>query len=129
MASKILVVEDEEDYRAILVHALSREGYRVSSAANGAEALAAHAREGPDLVLLDVQLPDISGFEVCRRIRRDGPRAEVPIILCTIRSEAAPVSEGLASGATDYVLKPFNIADLLSRIDGALRAGDSAQGR
>ena len=120
---KILVVEDEEDFRSILVHLLQREGYAVVAAPNGEEGLKAYGGEAPDLVLLDVHLPDMTGFEVCRKIRAQGPRPRTPIILCTVRSEVAPVAEGLGSGATDYVVKPFEIKDLISRIEAALAGG------
>src|SRR5688572_16243685 len=112
---KILVVEDEEDFRQILVHLLQKEGYFAVSACNGEDGLKAYAKEAPDLVLLDVHLPDMTGFEICRKIRGEGPRPQTPIILCTVRSEVAPVAEGLGSGATDYVVKPFEIKDLMSR--------------
>ena len=119
--TKILVVEDEEDFRTILIHLLQKEGYQAFSAGNGEEGLKAYVKEAPDLVLLDVHLPDMTGFDICRKIRAEGPRAKTPIILCTVRSEVAPVAEGLGSGADDYVVKPFEIRDLLDRISSALR--------
>ncbi|MBI3548147.1 MAG: response regulator [Elusimicrobia bacterium] len=115
-AKKILVVEDEPDFRSILTEVLIKEGYRVVAAPNGEEGLKLYLQEKPDLLLLDVHLPDMEGTEICRKIRKDGPNSHVPIFLCTVRSEVAPVAEGLASGATDYVIKPFEVKDLLSRI-------------
>ncbi|MFH1726464.1 MAG: response regulator [Elusimicrobiota bacterium] len=120
MPKKILIVEDEDDYRSLISHLLGKKGYAVVTAANGEEGLKAYAEEKPDLVVLDVRLPDMDGFEICRKIRADGPRPDTPIIFCTVRSAVARVSEGLRSGGTDYVVKPFEIEDLLSRVKAAL---------
>lgn len=118
--SKILIVEDEEDFRELLAEVLRRAGYDVITAPNGEDGLAAYSRELPDLVLLDGNLPDLDGFEVCRRIRADGPRPETPILFCTVRSAVAPVAEGLRLGADDYIIKPFETKDLLARVKGVL---------
>src|SRR5579883_516384 len=117
---KILIVEDEVDFRELLTHVLGQKGYDVTAAGNGEDGLSAYRDGSPDLVLLDVHLPDMSGFEICRKIRAEGPRPQTPILICTVRSEVAPVAEGLSSGATDYVLKPFQVSDLLERIETAL---------
>jgi DNA-binding response OmpR family regulator len=119
-AKKILIVEDEADFRELLSHVLTQKGYEAAAAANGEEGLDLYQKFAPDLVLLDVHLPDMTGFEICRKIRAEGPRKETPILICTVRSEVAPVAEGLSSGATDYVLKPFQVSDLLERIETAL---------
>lgn len=124
MAAKILVVEDEEDFRALLESVLKRAGYLVVTAESGETGLAAYAKEAPDLVVLDVQMPDMGGFEVCRRIRADGPRKDTPILFCTVRFAVAPVAEGLNVGASDYIIKPFDNEDLLSRVKGALPPQD-----
>lgn len=124
MPQKILVVEDEEDFRALLSGLLSKEGYAVATAENGEEGIAAYKREAPDLVILDVQLPDMEGFEICRRIRAEGPNSQVPVLFCTIRSAVAPVAEGLKAGATDYVIKPFETKDMLARVKKALSNKD-----
>lgn len=118
--AKILVIEDEPDFRSILQHILSQEGYDVVTASNGEKGLQLFAGEAPDLVLLDGHLPDMDGFDVCRRIRSNGPRPRTPVIMCTVRSEVAPVADGLASGATDYVIKPFEVKDLISRVAAVL---------
>jgi DNA-binding response OmpR family regulator len=123
MAEKILVVEDEEDFRALLSGVLDKEGYSVVTASNGEDGIAAFQKEKPDLVILDVQLPDMEGFEICRKIRAEGPNPEVPVLFCTIRSAVAPVAEGLKAGATDYIIKPFATKDLLARIETALGRG------
>ena len=124
MPQKILVVEDEEDFRSLLSGLLVKEGYAVATAENGEEGLAAYRREAPDLVILDVQLPDMEGFEICRKIRAEGPNPQVPVLFCTIRSAVAPVAEGLKAGATDYVIKPFETKDLLTRVQKALSNKD-----
>jgi two-component system OmpR family response regulator len=118
--AKILAVEDEEDYRELLEHVLSEAGFEIVTAPNGEEGLEAYAKENPDLVLLDVNLPDMDGFDICRKIREEGPRKDVPILFCTIRSSVARVSEGLSRGANDYVVKPFQVDDLLARVRKAL---------
>ncbi|MEE8424245.1 MAG: response regulator [Elusimicrobiota bacterium] len=123
MPAKILVVDDEEDFRSLLETVLKRAGYSVVTAESGESGLAAHKKESPDLIVLDVQMPDMGGFEVCRRIRADGPRKDIPILFCTVRSAVAPVAEGLNVGANDYVLKPFDTEDLLSRVEAALPPG------
>mgnify|MGYP001612631442 CR=1 FL=1 len=120
MKRRILIVEDESDFRDLIGHLLSEKGYDVDTAANGEEGLRLYGELAPDLVLLDVHLPDMTGFEICRKIRAEGPRATTPILICTVRSEVAPVAEGLGSGATDYVIKPFQVSDLLDRISAAL---------
>ena len=121
--TRILVVDDDADFRAILYHLLANAGYRVSQAANGTEGLERFAADRPDLVLLDISMPDIDGLEVCRRIRASEKSGRTPILLISVRSQLATVSEGLEAGATDYVLKPFEVDDLLSRIDKALTHG------
>ena len=124
MASKaktlVLVVDDEPDFRAIVSHILERAGYRVVAAADGTEALARFEESGPELVLLDGNLPDMDGFEVCRRIRARADGKTAPILMCTVRSAIGTVSEGFAAGATDYVLKPFDGEQLLERVASAL---------
>ena len=120
---KILVVDDEADFCAIVSHILEKHGYEVVTAGNGEDGLARYASEKPDLVILDANLPDMDGFEICRRIRAHGPRPKTPILLCTVRSEVMPVTEGLAAGANDYILKPFEVSDMLARVEAGLRAG------
>lgn len=118
--TRILVVEDEADFRDLITHLLQEKGFEALSAPNGEEGLKLYKESAPDLVLLDVHLPDMTGFEICRRIRAEGPRPRTPVLLCTVRSEVAPVAEGLSSGADDYVIKPFQVSDLLERIRAAL---------
>lgn len=116
--ARILVVDDEEPIRTLLAFPLRRDGHDVVTAASGAEALAEFDRVRPDLVLLDVMLPGIDGFEVCRRLRERSP---VPIIMLSARGEEIDRVAGLESGADDYVTKPFSVRELRSRVKAALR--------
>ena len=113
MAETVLVVDDEEAIVEIIEMSLRREQYTVIRALCGTEALSAVERSRPDLVLLDVGLPDIDGFEVCRRIRL---ASEVPIIMVTARGDDEDKIAGLGLGSDDYVVKPFNPKELVARI-------------
>ncbi len=117
--STILVVEDEPNIRDIVEVALRFHGFRVTAAATGAAALADVERERPDLIVLDVMLPDIDGFEVCRRIRADG--GDTPVIFLTARDTVADTVRGLTLGGDDYVTKPFSVEALVARIRAVLR--------
>jgi two-component system KDP operon response regulator KdpE len=114
----ILLVEDEPALRRLLRTTLSAQGYRVSESETGAEGLAALSSQKPDLVMLDLGLPDIDGLEVIRRIRRDSP---VPIIVLTARSDERTKVEALDLGADDIVTKPFGAEELVARVRTALR--------
>jgi len=124
---KVLIVEDETDFRDMLRHVLEHAGYQVAAAGNGEDGLGLYRQTLPDVVILDVNLPDMSGFDICRKIREDGPRSETPILMCTVRSEVSGVAEGLGLGATDYVLKPFQVSDLLERLSRALQRKDGRE--
>ena len=121
--TRILVVEDEPAIAEPLAHMLSREGFDVHVSADGAEAITAFERIGPDLVLLDLMLPGISGTEVCRRIRA---LSEVPIIMLTAKDGEVDKVVGLELGADDYVTKPFSSRELVARVRAVLRRGGSA---
>ncbi len=114
----ILVVEDEEAFIDALTVGLSREGFRVAVARDGAEGLARFDELQPDLVLLDLMLPRISGIDVCREIRS---RSAVPIIMVTARSAEVDTVVGLEVGADDYVTKPYRIRELVARMRAVLR--------
>jgi DNA-binding response OmpR family regulator len=114
----VLVVDDERRYRELLEMNLTRRGYRVVHAADGLSALNQMELEPPDLVMLDVMLPDIDGYEVCRRIRE---YSRVPIIMLTAKAEPAQKVRGLAIGADDYVTKPFSAEEVLARVAAVLR--------
>jgi DNA-binding response OmpR family regulator len=118
----VLVVDDEHDFRAIVSHVLKRGGYDVVTAEDGAEGLRVFAEREPDLIVLDGHLPDIDGFEVCRRIRATPEGGKIPILLCTVRSALTTVSAGFEAGATGYVLKPFEMEELLEKVSEALEA-------
>lgn len=120
---KILVVEDESDYRVILREFLGKAGYDVHEAATGEEGLALFRGESPDLLMLDVMLPDMTGFDFCAKIRGGKLRPQTPILFCTVRSAVSQLARGMKSGGTDYVLKPFVPEDLLARVRAALDAG------
>ena len=120
---KILVVEDEKTIADILVFNLGREGYDTMAAYDGAEGLHKALTESPDLILLDVMLPEMDGFEVCRRVRA---QSDIPIIMLTAREEEADKVMGLELGADDYITKPFNILELKARIRALLRRANAA---
>ena len=102
-------------------HVLARGGYDVVTAADGREGLSVFAAEEPDLVVLDGHMPDMDGFDVCRRLRKTPLGAKVPILLCSVRSALTTVSAGLGCGATGYVLKPFTMEELLEKVGEALK--------
>ena len=116
--AQILLVEDDAGIRDALSLALEDEGYEIKQAANGKAGLSMAAAEHPDLVLLDLRLPDVSGFEVCREIRL---RSNVPIIIVTAQTDTHDLVAGLEAGADDYVTKPVNTKELAARIRAALR--------
>ena len=114
----VLVVEDEDSFVEALTIGLTREGFRVRIARDGAEALDVFDAVRPDLVLLDVMLPKISGLEVCRQLRR---RSSVPIIMVTAKGEEIDTVVGLEVGADDYVTKPYRLRELVARMRAVLR--------
>ncbi|MCU1350810.1 MAG: DNA-binding response regulator [Acidimicrobiales bacterium] len=126
MSTRILVVEDDEAIGRGLSSALERQGYTVDWVSHGASALDLAAAQPPDLVLLDLGLPDIDGVEVCRRLRQAHPDATIVIV--TARTAEIDVVVGLDAGADDYVTKPFGIAELAARIRAHLRRRDLAPG-
>ena len=120
MSATILVVEDEPDISALVAYHLARESYRVRTVGSGSEAIEALEREAPDLVVLDLMLPGMSGEEVLRELRRR-PEVNVPVIVLTARSEPSDRVEGLRLGADDYVSKPFSPQELVLRVEAVLR--------
>lgn len=114
----VLVVDDEAILRETLEYNLARDGYRVVTAADGREALARFADERPDLVVLDVLLPEMSGLDVCRAIRRE---SDVPILMLTAKDSEIDKVVGLELGADDYLTKPFGLRELLARVRALLR--------
>jgi len=121
MSARILVVEDDPNLLNALAYNLGREGYEVSTAADGEQALETARREKPDLIVLDLMLPKLSGLEVCRILRRE---MTVPILMLTARAEETDKIIGLEIGADDYMTKPFSVRELLSRVRAILRRAD-----
>ena len=121
-APTILAVDDEQHIRELLRMGLSMQGFRVIEAAAGREAIELVERERPDLIVLDVMLPDLDGFEVAKRLRRSsGQHRETPIIFLTARDATADRIAGLKLGSDDYVTKPFSIEELVERVRAVLR--------
>lgn len=117
----VLIVEDEPPLVELLSYNLEKEGFRISIARDGDEALLAVEERRPDLVLLDWMLPYVSGIEICRRIRRNPETRDLPIILLTARGEEDDRVRGLEAGADDYVVKPFSPSELIARVRAVLR--------
>ncbi len=124
---KVLIADDDADLLDILAFSLRREGFEVVSARDGREALAQVAAEQPDLVVLDVTMPHVDGFEVCRRLRIS---SSVPIIMLTARDEDENIVQGLDLGADDYVTKPYSPRELIARVKAlARRSGELSEKR
>jgi DNA-binding response OmpR family regulator len=126
MGKKLLIVDDEPNIVAALEYLLQRRGYEVRAAANGEEALRQVEAFVPDLVLLDVMMPERSGFDVCRRIREHPEWGAIKILMLSAKGREADVSKGLALGADAYVTKPFSNAELVERIGALLAAGGAS---
>ena len=118
---RILVVEDDDDILQLLKYNLAKDGYRVTGAVSGEEALKDVKLSVPDLILLDLMLPGIDGLEVCRALKRDGRTGDIPIIMLTAKGEEADIVTGLELGADDYVTKPFSPRVVLARVRTVLR--------
>ena len=121
MAARILIVEDEEALTLLLRYNLEAEGYEVESVARGDEAETRFKEGLPDLVILDWMLPGLSGIELCRRLRMRPESKLLPIIMLTARGEESERVRGLATGADDYIVKPFSVPELLARVRALLR--------
>jgi two-component system phosphate regulon response regulator PhoB len=121
MSYRILVVDDEPDITALVAYHLAKAGYRVSTAANGPDALKAAREERPDIVILDIMLPTVSGYDVLGEMRKREETREVGVILLTARREEADRIKGLSLGADDYLTKPFSPQELTLRVQALLR--------
>ena len=121
MSVRILIVEDEESLTLLLRYNLEKEGFLVEAVARGDEAEIRLKERTPDLVLLDWMLPGVSGLELCRRLRARPETQNLPIIMLTARGEEFDRVRGLATGADDYVVKPFSVPELMARVRAALR--------
>jgi CheY-like chemotaxis protein len=121
MSARILVVEDEEALTTLLRYNLDAEGYDVETVARGDDADTRLKERVPDLIVLDWMLPGLSGIELCRRLRARPETRQLPIIMLTARGEESERVRGLATGADDYIVKPFSVPELLARVKGLLR--------
>jgi two-component system phosphate regulon response regulator PhoB len=121
MSHRVLVVDDEPDITALVAYHLAKEGYRVATASSGAEALKAAADAAPDLIVLDLMLPGMTGYDVLQELRRRPETRDVGVILLTARKEEVDRVKGLALGADDYVVKPFSPKELVLRVGAVLR--------
>ena len=126
MGRKILIVDDEAVLVETIAYNLEQAGYQVITAADGASGLEVARREAPDLVILDIMLPEMDGLEVCRQLRREGPTAAAPILMLTAKGDEIDKVVGLEVGADDYVTKPFGRRELLARVRALLRRSESA---
>jgi two-component system, OmpR family, response regulator len=122
---RLLLVDDEDNLRSMLQAALRHVGFEVHPAATGREALDAVGHIHPDLIVLDVMLPDLDGFEVCRRIRSEGSR--IPVLFLTARDGTEEKVRGLTLGGDDYLVKPFSLEELVARINAVLRRAGLAR--
>ena len=123
---KILVIEDEHDIRELISYNLENEGYDIIKSASGSEGIEQARKKLPNLILLDIMLPDIDGLEVCRKLKRDESTKDIPIIMLTAKSEDSDVISGLELGAADYITKPFSPRVLIARLRSVLRRNTDA---
>jgi DNA-binding response OmpR family regulator len=116
----ILVADDEEDLRELVTYRLTRSGYRVIGAGDGQEAFELAAERTPDLMVLDVMMPKLDGYELTRRVRAEAALRSIPVILLTARSQESDIDRGFEVGADDYLKKPFNPDELVARVRAVL---------
>jgi len=122
---KILIIDDSPDSVFLLQDRLEREGFEIAKAYNGEMGIQKAVDEKPDLILLDIMMPDISGYDVCKTLSSKDETKLIPIILLTALTEADNLKQGLQSGAFDYIKKPFNRIELIARINSALRFSET----
>jgi two-component system phosphate regulon response regulator PhoB len=121
----VLLAEDDADIRFLVTFRLEQAGHQVTGFENGMQALAAARKHPPDLAVLDILMPGMSGLDVCRELRRDPATAAVPVIILTARAEKADIAAGFAAGAADYIIKPFSPRDLAMRVKAVLARGQA----
>ena len=114
--SKILIAEDERDIRELISFTLEHEGYDVIATVNGEDALETVYQARPDLVLLDVRMPRMDGYEVCRRIKNDATIQHIPVAFISAKGQQSEIDEGMRAGAVDYLLKPFSTGQLVETV-------------
>lgn len=124
---RVLAIEDESDILEVIQYNLEREGYEVLTSKNGEDGLELIREEHPDLILLDLMLPDLDGLEVCRKIRSDDEIKQIPVIMVTAKDTESEVVLGLGVGADDYITKPFNPKELVARVKAVLRRSGQHQ--
>lgn len=124
---KILIIDDHPDNVFILQDRLEREGFEILTAYDGETGLRKALEDLPDLILLDIMMPGMSGYEVCRKLMESESTKNIPVILVTALTDAQDVKEGLLAGAFDYIKKPFNRIELLARINSALRYSETSK--
>lgn len=123
MAKHVVAVDDEANIRRLVEINLKRAGYRVTTACDGVDALAKIRADRPDLVLLDLMMPQMDGFEVLRQLKADPVTAAIPVVLVTVQMQDASFVEGWSQGAADYLTKPFSLTDLLAVVQRYVGAG------
>ena len=118
--NRVLVVDDDADIRELVTFKLQQAGYAVEAAADGQLGLDAALANTPDLILLDLMMPKLSGIEVCRLLRDNDATADTPVILFTAKAQEADVQRGFSAGADDYIVKPFSPRELITRVQAVL---------
>jgi DNA-binding response OmpR family regulator len=121
--AKILLAEDEQHIAEMIIFKLTNGGHQVIRAHDGEEAVLLAGQETPDLILLDVMMPALTGFEVLRRLKADPARRAIPVIMVTAKGQERDVVRGLQDGATDYIVKPFSLKELAARVELVLQRG------
>src|SRR5271166_1955218 len=125
--TRVLVIEDEADLREVLEYNLTKEGHRVTQVATGAEGLKLAREQQPDLILLDLMLPDTTGTVVCKTLKKDAATRDIRVIMVTAKGEEIDRVVGFELGADDYVVKPFSVRELLLRVNAVLRRAASEE--
>ena len=118
--AKILIADDERDIRDLVAYALRFAGYEVVTTRNGEEAVQAVLEDQPDLILLDVRMPRMTGYEACRQIKAQPGIQDIPVVFLSAKGQEAEVNAGLLLGAVEYIVKPFSPDDLLKRVEAIL---------
>jgi CheY-like chemotaxis protein len=118
--AKILIAEDEPDIRELIAFTLQFSGHTVVAVGNGAEALEAAAREMPDLILMDVRMPRMTGYEACERMKADPVLQQIPVVFLSAKGQEAEIRTGMNAGATEYLLKPFAPLELNQKVNELL---------
>lgn len=125
--TQVLVADDDPDIRELIVFKLRQAGHEVEAVADGRAAFEAAARRPPDLAVLDVAMPNMTGIAVCQALREGEATARVPVLLLTARAHESDVERGMAAGADDYLVKPFSLRELVARVNALLAAADVAR--